>query len=132
MTKPSTPWWHELNTWQPDDARAFYGRTLGWKFDGVGLPDGSAYWIARRDGKPIGGIFALSEPAHKGIPSHWMTYMAVADIDKAERTAAVAGGEVTRAAVHVPGLGKLAVVTDAAGALIGLIEPEPGHALAGE
>jgi predicted enzyme related to lactoylglutathione lyase len=30
----------------------------------------------------------------------------------------------------VPGVGKLAVVTDSTGALIGLIEPDKGHALA--
>ena len=30
MTKPLRTWWHELNTWEPDAARAFYGRTLGW------------------------------------------------------------------------------------------------------
>jgi predicted enzyme related to lactoylglutathione lyase len=124
------PWWHELNTWQPDDARAFYGRTLGWKFDDVDLPDGSPYWIARRNGEPVGGIFALCEPVYAGIPSHWMTYMTVADIGHAERTAVFAGGEVMRPAIHIPGVGKLAVVSDSVGALIGLIEPDPQHALA--
>lgn len=52
--------------------------------------------------------------------------MAVPDIDGAEHAAARAGGEVMRPAAVVPGVGKLAVVTDATGALIGLIEPESG------
>ena len=80
MTKPLRTWWHELNTWEPDAARAFYGRTLGWEFEKVALPDAAEYWIARKEGKPVGGVFALSEPDYAGIPSHWMTYMAVADI----------------------------------------------------
>ena len=109
MTKPLRTWWHELNTWEPDAARAFYGRTLGWEFEKVALPDAAEYWIARKEGKPVGGVFALSEPDYAGIPSHWMTYMAVADIGQAERATAV--------------------VTDAAGAMIGLIEPDPYHAL---
>ncbi len=129
-TTSATPWWHELNTWEPDNARAFYGRTLGWKFDAANLPDGSPYWIARANGEAVGGIFALSEPAHEGIASHWMTYMAVPDIRLAESSAAFAGGEVLREATHVPGVGKIAVVSDGAGALIGLIEPDPQHALA--
>lgn len=133
MTKTTEqPWWHELNTWEPDSARAFYGRTLGWKFDATDLPDGSSYWIARAGDEAVGGIFALSEPHYAGIPSHWMTYMAVPDIRLAQRTTAFAGGEVLREAIHVPGVGKLAVVSDGAGALIGLIEPDPKHAAAAE
>ena len=57
MTKPLRTWWHELNTWEPDAARAFYGRTLGWEFEKVALPDAAEYWIARKEGKPVGGVF---------------------------------------------------------------------------
>jgi hypothetical protein len=124
MSLPQRNWWHELNTWEPEAALAFYSRTLGWQFEPTPLPDGAAYWIARKDGMPVGGVFGLTTPDYSGIPSHWMTYMSVADINKAERDTARAGGEVMRPATHVPGVGKLAVVTDSTGALIGLIEPE--------
>jgi predicted enzyme related to lactoylglutathione lyase len=33
MTLPLKTWWHQLNTWEPDAALAFYGRTLGWQFE---------------------------------------------------------------------------------------------------
>jgi predicted enzyme related to lactoylglutathione lyase len=59
-----------------------------------------------------------------------MTYMAVPDISQAERATLNAGGEVMRPATHIAGVGKLAVVSDASGALIGLIQPESGHASA--
>ena len=58
-----------------------------------------------------------------------MTYMAVTDMDQAERATKYAGGWVTRPSSHIPGVGKLAVVTDASGALVGLIEPDTVHAL---
>jgi predicted enzyme related to lactoylglutathione lyase len=58
-----------------------------------------------------------------------MTYMAVSDIGQAEAGTSAAGGEVMRQATRIPGVGKLAVVADSTGALIGLIEPEQGHAL---
>ncbi len=45
------------------------------------------------------------------------------DLDRAEQETASAGGEVTRPATEIPGIGKIAIVTDASGALIGLIEP---------
>ncbi len=130
MTTPNKTWWHELNTWEPETALAFYGNTLGWQFEPAPLPDGAAYWIARKDGRPVGGIFALTAPDYDGIPSHWMTYMSVADIDRAETETASAGGEVTRPATNVPGVGKLSVVTDSTGAMFGLIEPDPVHASA--
>ncbi len=116
-------WWHELNTWDALEARNFYRRTLGWTFEQVTLPDGEPYWLARKGGKTIGGVFSLSAPAFKGIPAHWMTYMAVDNLDRAAQETASAGGEVTRPATYIPGIGKIAIVTDASGALIGLIEP---------
>ena len=79
----STPlkvWWHELNTWEPDQARHFYNVTLGWDFQPTTLPDGTSYWVAHKDGRAVGGIFQLTEPDFEGIPAHWMTYLAVDDI----------------------------------------------------
>lgn len=129
MTKPLRTWWHELNTWEPEVALAFYHRTLGWEFEHLLLPDGDSYWIAHHGGRPVGGIYALQEPEYEGIPSHWMTYLAVADISHAERAAVFAGGEICRPTVRVPGVGKLSIVSDSTGAIIGLIEPENGHVL---
>lgn len=121
---PRRTWWHELNTWEPETALAFYSRTLGWQFEPAALPSGGSYWIAHKDGKPVGGIFELTAPDYDGIPSHWMTYLEVDDIARAETETAAAGGEIMRAATVIPGIGKLAVVSDSTGALIGLIEPE--------
>jgi predicted enzyme related to lactoylglutathione lyase len=125
---PRRNWWHELNTWEPEAALSFYSRTLGWSFEPAPLASGTGYWIAHKDGKPVGGIFELTAPDYDGIPSHWMTYLEVDDIARAEAETTLAGGEVMRAATVLPGVGKLAVVSDATGALIGLIEPETSAA----
>ena len=84
-------WWHELSTWDAKTAIAFYEYTLGWKFWPTTLPDGESYWIASKDGQPVGSIFELSNPQHEGIPAHWMTYMQVPDILEAQSAAATAG-----------------------------------------
>ncbi len=124
MQQQVETWWHELNTWDALEARNFYRRTLGWAFEQITLPDGEPYWLARKDGKTVGGIYSLTAPKFKGIPAHWMTYMAVEDLDHATRETTSAGGEVSRPATEIPGIGKIAIVTDASGALIGLIEPD--------
>jgi hypothetical protein len=74
-------------------------------------------------------VFELTAPDYEGIPSHWMTYLSVDDISKAEEDTSSSGGEIMRPPVAVPGVGKLAVVTDATGAMIGLIEPDSAHVL---
>ena len=123
----STPlkvWWHELNTWEPEKARHFYNETLGWDFHPTTLPDGTCYWVAHKEGRAVGGIFQLTEPEFEGIPSHWMTYLAVDDILTAQIRAEEAGGDILRLAFRLPGVGRLSVVCDTAGAIIGLIQPE--------
>ena len=95
----STPlkvWWHELNTWEPEKARHFYNETLGWDFHPTTLPDGTCYWVAHKEGRAVGGIFQLTEPEFEGIPSHWMTYLAVDDILTAQIRAEEAGGDILR------------------------------------
>lgn len=124
MQQTIDTWWHELNTWDARKSRSFYRRTLGWTFEKLTLPDGEAYWIARKDGRAVGGIYNLTAPEFQGIPSHWMTYMRVDDIERAEEDALKAGGELTRPATTLPGIGRISLVSDASGAFIGLIEPE--------
>ncbi len=122
-------WWHELNCHDVRAAIAFYGRVHGWKFDSIKLEDGSIYWIGRRDGVPVCGISRLDPHRHADVPPHWMTYMAVADIEAARRAALFHGGGVLREVFHVPGFGRLAVLTDPMDTLVGLFEPEAGHPL---
>ncbi|VAV88750.1 hypothetical protein MNBD_ALPHA08-2297 [hydrothermal vent metagenome] len=116
--------WLELNTHQPEDAMAFYSETLGWEFESTELPQGGSYWVASHNDKAVGGVFALDDTDHGEIPSHWMTYMQVSNIDDAQTSARKSGGKVTRPALCLDGIGKLAVITDSSGALVGLIEPE--------
>ena len=123
-SSPLKVWWHELNTWDPDQARHFYSETLGWEFQPTTLPDGTRYWLAHKEVRAVGGIFQLTEPDFEGIPAHWMTYLAVDDIAAAQARAEQAGGEILRSAFRLHGVGRLSVVSDTSGAVIGLIEPE--------
>ncbi len=132
MTERDAIWWHELNCWDADAAMIFYARTLGWRFEKVRLPSGEIYHVAYRQGRPVCGIFALDASAHAGIPAHWMTYLAVDDLDACLKETGRAGGRTMRAPASLPGVGRLAVVVDAADAIIGLIEPAADHPLRAE
>ena len=116
--------WLELNTHQPESSMAFYSETLGWEFESIPLPEGGDYWLAKHNDQPVGGVFELDEKNHDDIPSHWMTYMHVTDIIEAQTAARNSGGEVARPVLHLSGIGKLAVICDSSGAMVGLIETD--------
>ncbi len=123
-TKESNTSWLELNTSDPQTAVEFYSSTLGWEFEPTRLPDGGDYWVARHNNKPVGGVFALDDKQAQSIPAHWMTYMKVENIRKAQNAARKAGGDVARPILQLNGVGKLAIISDHQGALIGLIEED--------
>ncbi len=132
-TRKDVLWWHELNCWDAQAAMIFYARMLGWQFETLRLPGGERYHVAWRQGRPLCGILELNAALHAGIPAHWMTYLAVDDLNACLKETARAGGRTVRTPVTLPSVGRLAVVVDATDALIGFIEPAADHPLrAGE
>lgn len=123
MDSHGTIWWTELNTFEPARARAFYGALLGWEFDEMPMPGGT-YLVARQGEEMVAGIFDMKAgglPA--GTPSHWFTYIAVDDVDVRAQQVAGLGGKVLREPWDIPGVGRVAIVMDAAGAGVGLMTP---------
>lgn len=114
--------WNELNTHDPEAARAFYAKMFGWSFAPMPMEDGE-YWIIRHGEKDLGGIFPLNAPEFADIPAHWLTYFAVDDVDAQVAAAVEAGGTLAKAPFDVPGVGRLAVVQDPTGAYMAWMTP---------
>jgi uncharacterized protein len=115
-------YWNELNTRNPEAAKTFYGATLGWTFDAMPMPVGT-YWVAKAGDTPVGGIFTMDDPKFDGVPEHWLSYIAVDDVDARVKKLAAAGGGLGREPFDVPGVGRIAIVHDATGAWVGWITP---------
>ena len=125
--------WSELMTTEVEKAKSFYGRTLGLGFDAFG--DGAQnYWLATRDGKPVWGIMDMTGKPVWGImdmtgkpggPSGWFTYMMVDDLDAHVRAAQEAGAELCMPVFEVPSVGRIAILQDPTGAIIGWMKPVP-------
>lgn len=114
--------WHELNAWDVDASRTFYSRLFGWTWDAMPMPGGDGtYWIAMRGDQTVGGVFPLSSPVFDGVPAHWMTYFEVSNVDATAEETAAAGGAVLRPAFDVPGVGRIAIVKDSGGAVVGVM-----------
>lgn len=118
-------YWNELMTRDAEGAKTFYGETVGWTFEGVPMGDEGIYWICKDGDKPVGGIFDMNTPDFEGMPPHWFSYIAVDDVDARVEKATKMGASLKRPTFDVPGVGRIAIVEDPTGAVLGWMTPTP-------
>lgn len=118
-------YWNELMTRDAERVKDFYGQSIGWTFEAMAMDGGQTYWVAKRGDAPVGGIFTMSGPDFEGVPEHWLPYLAVDDIDAAVDKARTAGGTIVRPPWDVPGVGRIAMIREPGGAMIGWMTPAP-------
>lgn len=116
--------WNELMTHDVEAAKKFYKDVVGWSFESMPIP-GNTYWVAKKDDKRVGGMFPMSGPDFKNVPEHWVSYIAVDDVDARVRKAEAAGASVIRAPFDIPHVGRIAILHDKGGAAIAMITPNP-------
>lgn len=113
-----TPIWYELMSKDPLAARRFYAEVVGWQIDEE-LPAGSTMdyrMISAADGL-IGGVFKLTEAmCRQGAAPCWMMYLGVDDVDACVGQITSSGGGVLLPAFDIPGVGRIAMVSDPQGA----------------
>lgn len=113
-------WWSELMTDDPDAAKAWYAKNMGWTFTTMDMGGGGGpYNVAHVGGQPIAGIMPRPDSMPREIPPHWLTYVAVTDVDETIKAAP----SVVVEPFDVPGVGRIAVIVDAGGATVGVMTP---------
>ena len=116
-------YWNELMTRDVEKAKTFYSETIGWSFDSMQSPMGT-YWVAKLSDTSVGGLFPLTSPQFDGVPECWMSYLAVDDVDARVKKAQGLGAKLMRPIFDVPGVGRIAILTEPGGAGIGWMTPE--------
>lgn len=117
-------YWNELMTHDAERSKTFYKDTVGWSFEPMPMAD-NTYWIAMLGDKAVGGVFPMSGPDFKNVPEHWVSYIAVDDVDARVKKAVAAGASVMRAPFDIPNVGRIAILHDQGGAVIAMITPSP-------
>jgi predicted enzyme related to lactoylglutathione lyase len=115
--------WHELLATDADAAVGFYEKAIGWRI----MPWGQDpnYRLFAWKGVPMAGLMALPEEARQaGAPPHWLTYVAVPDVDATLSQAAGLGGRTVFGPMTIPTVGRVAGLADPQGAVIGVYRPE--------
>ena len=122
--KPNSMGWAELNSRGVEKALPFYKKLFGWgekKTPGQG--DNPEYTEFQLGGKSIAGGMEMNPMVPADVPSYWMVYFNVDDVDKAFKKVTDAGGKEMLAPQDMPG-GRFAIVSDPQGAAFGLLRME--------
>ncbi len=125
MTEHGMITWSELMTTEVEKAKAFYETTLGVSFEPFAADAEGRYHVAMAGGKPAWGLMDMTGRPDAG-PAMWFTYIAVDDVDARAEKAVKAGAELMMPIFEVPTVGRIALIRDASGAMIGWMTPSEG------
>jgi uncharacterized protein len=115
--------WADLGTTEGAAAKAFYTSLLGWEAEDLGAGEDGVYTMFRRGGRDVAALYEMG-PAERGqLPSHWSSYVSVADVDAVAARARELGSAVVADPFDVMDSGRMAVVRDPGGANLHLWEP---------
>jgi predicted enzyme related to lactoylglutathione lyase len=114
--------WNELHTPDTAKALAFYEKVLGFSHRAMDMGPAGTYHIVSKDGVDRGGV---TSHIQKCAGPSWLPYVAVDDADATAARVVKNGGSLAMAPESVPGVGRIAVMQDPTGAILGMIKPLP-------
>jgi len=123
--EPGSFCWFECGTTDAAAATGFYKQLFGWRSEDIPMPGEmeGTYTLLKIGDDDIAGLYQMAGPMFEGVPSHWMTYVAVEDVAATAERAKSLGGTITTPPMDVPGVGRIAFLQDPTGARIGIFKP---------
>lgn len=112
--------WSELASRDAPRSAAFFTQLFGWTTEDRPV-EGMEYAYFLRGETPAGGLLQMTKE-WGDVPSHWMTYVQVADCEATAARVAEAGGTVCVAPTEIPGVGTMAVINDPDGAVFSVLQ----------
>ena len=119
--EPNTLCWNELGSRRLDVVGAFYTNLFGWKTNVMTGAKGP-YTMFLNGETPIGGMYPIT-PDMGAMPSHWIPYFAVADLEASNAKVKSLGGKTIMGPVEVPNMGRFTIQLDPQGAAFALWRP---------
>jgi len=130
--------WNELHTTNVKKSKEFYEELFGWKAEDIKCGD-IEYTLFKKDKTEVAGLMLKPEKGKcsckkEGKESkkeeecccgkaRWLSYVTVEDVDKMVKKVEQLHGEVLFKPMDVEDVGRIAVVKDNMGAVIGFITP---------
>jgi predicted enzyme related to lactoylglutathione lyase len=123
LNEQSSLVWSELTTRDTKRAESFYTSLFGWTPKHAAPSGVMDYTEFHNQGKPLGGMMAMPHNMPPHVPSYWMPYFQVADVDASTNSAKGLGGKSMVGPQDIPNTGRFAILTDPQGAFFALYTP---------
>lgn len=111
--------WVELHSKDIAADTGWLADTFGFETSEMDMPDGK-YTILKSGGEMRGGAMASQNP---DAPAMWLMWIHVGDVDATLERAEKQGGKVVAPVFDVPGIGRMGIISDPTGGVIGVITP---------
>jgi len=108
--------WHDLMTTDLAASRAFYSKLFPWQLDDVDMGAAGKYTMLKVGDDGVGGMVPLDKSA--GVPSHWVAYVNVDDVDATVAESTKLGGKPCVPPTDIPNIGRFALIEDPSGAIV--------------
>ena len=113
--------WCDLMSDDVDKARDFYTGVLGWDTEVMDIGRGP-YTVFKADDRPVAGLMGKPpEGPASFAPTAWTSYVTVDDVDARTARVAAAGGGVLAGPMDIPTVGRMSIIQDPTGGVIGII-----------
>lgn len=117
--------WVDLSSHNFAAAKAFYHGLFGWDTLEIPMSEDYSYHMFQINGYDVAGGSQLTEGmVPPGTPSHWSSYVNHSDVDSVVAKVADAGGVVVAPPFDVMESGRMAVIQDPTGAMVGIWQPK--------
>ena len=122
---PGTFCWTELLSHDPAKAKSFYASLVGWSTTSMPLPTGeyTMFWTPNANPETMqgcaGGMMKIA-PEWGPMPSCWLSYIHVADVDATAARIEPLGGTIFCPPTDIPNIGRFAVASDPTGAMFAI------------
>ena len=113
--------WSELMTRDLEGAKKFYQELLGWKLEDMPMQQGGTYTVLKAGERSVGGMMSMPSQVPAEVPSHWMAYVTVDDVDAVAKKVGELGGAILVPPMDIPDVGRFCTFKDPQGAAISVI-----------
>ena len=113
--------WIDLTVPNAEHVKDFYAEVIGWQPEPVSMGDYNDYNMTT-NGTPKAGVCHKTGP-NAEIPSQWMIYINVPDLDKSVAAVKAKGGKLLSEIKSMGSYGRTCYIEDPAGAVCALFEP---------
>ena len=120
--------WTEIASSDAAKCKEFYKDVFGWTFQESNSSQTGMEYIEFSSGgdQPVGGMYQIDPEWFGGNapPPHFMSYVAVDDVDANAKLATELGATIIRGPMDVPNVGRICIIQDPTGAMIATFRPQ--------